>query len=956
MLVLAFLLLVVPVQPDSTTQLERCERKGSVDVESPITWGRDVQDMWTRNPTVPADSIRSHLSTVRAVRQCYRRVDTAGTERPYLDEILRTYYVETALLAGLRRFSEALAAFDAAYEYPEKHPDVPTTPQDRAHWLSTLHQNHGFLHYVLGNLSASIEQYLKAYRVTPATETGRRVQFLIDVGILHQRTQDYSSARYYYERARALVSSESGTAQQNDTPRPRLLAVRADLILEETLNSDFDRGALKQARVLLEEARALAPSNSEQAAQTAVTLSESLGYLGAFDEAYRLNADVREYARRHDDARLGTFALLKLGVLHMQTEQWEKAGAALHSALNRARYLGDLDYQRRILRGLGRLHEMKKEWAAAERYYRMGTDVITEYRESLTASQWSMTAFAQWRDVNRGLVRSLLAQNRDREALAALDRSRARHLQDLRTRAHVANQLPPAQRTRLDSLSRALTDVRNRLGNGSLPSGEEASLRDRETRLMAARQQLLNLDSTASAPSIDAISKDLASQDRVLVSYFLDDPWAVYDRTPRSAAFVLTGDTLQTVPLPGVTQDSVQATVETISPLFTSRGTPDRSNAMHFDLRPLHHLHEALYAPVRQVLPSDRPMTVVPDGPLFRLPFSMLVDSMPGGRFSPSEARYVLHERPTSLELAASLIANTSRNTHDWSEFEPQMAAYGVSEFDTLATLPAALRTAAPEALTGSTLGLPPLPGVEKELKSLQSRFPDARVSLNDAATEANFCRSVRTAGVLHVATHAFVNPSSPLQNAILLRSGRVPPYGPASQEDDRPSGSAPDSTGATGSDGVLFLHELQGQRSRIPMVVLSGCGTARGTLRGGEGMEGLQYAFRAMGARSTVSTLWPVADDASVELMDTFYAYLEEGYAKDEALRQARLHILRTRSDWASPFFWAPPVLYGSPTPLPLDGRLLPVWAWWVLGIGGALLVLGTLIWWNQSRRTRPE
>ncbi|HKL88732.1 MAG TPA: CHAT domain-containing tetratricopeptide repeat protein, partial [Salinibacter sp.] len=769
------------------------------------------------------------------------------------------------------------------------------------------------------------------------------------VGILHQRTQDYRSARHYYRGALQQLRSSSLPSDRAQPLTAFASQAQADLLLEQTLSTNFELDSLRRVQQLARQGRALAEPGTERHARLSSILSESLGYLGMFDEAYRLNNEVLQYARSHDNARLETFSLLKLGVLHVQTERWSRADSVLCEALTQAQALGDLDYQRRILRTLGRLHEMQEDWQAAEKYYREGVSVIEEYRESLTASQWSMTAFAQWREVYRGLVRALLAQDRPREAFVALDQSRARHLQDLRTQARVSNQLPPEKRTRLDSLSRTLTDVRNRLGNNDLSDDEAASLRNRETRLMAARQQLLQLDTTASRPSPDAIMNRLADQDRALVSYFLDDPWPVFDRAPRSAAFVLTNDTLRTVSLPGLTQDSVRRHVEAVSPLFSSRES-NQANAMHFDLRPLHTLHDAVYAPVAEQLPPDQPLTVVPDGPLFHLPFSMLVHAMPGGHYAPSEARYVLHDRPTSLELASSLVVDSARQTIDWAQYDPQLAAYGVSDFDTLRTVPSALRDATPA--TDSTLALSPLPGVQAELEAIESSIANAHVSLNGEATEANVRGSAQVAGVLHVASHAFVNKTSPLRNAIVLRPG---PARRATAEPRRPGERGASSDGrveAAGAetDGVLFLHELQNQKARLPMVVLSGCNTAAGRLRSGEGMESLQYAFRAMGARSTVATLWPAADQPSVELMQSFYQHLRDGQPKDVALRQAQLAFLEKHPQKASPFFWASTTLYGSTVPLPLEAPpLVPGWAWWALGLaGGGLLLL--LVWWRPT------
>jgi CHAT domain-containing protein len=927
-LLLGLLLSISPA--DSTVDRETCIEKLPVREGSNllVSGFDEAAQTWSDQRSVSTDTLRTLLSEIQNAQACFRRLAPSEWQRSHQVVIFPLLW-ESHLHAALRDFPKAFEALERARIYLRQDLSGESAEAVRARWLPQFHTDEGYLHYLLGDLSASIEHYVKAYEATPERNPVQRARSLIDIGILHQRTQDYRTAHAYYDRAERLLASERDTSgEQYTVQRARSLSTNADLLLEQTLNETFDPDRLEQASALARRTRALADPETEPYIHASIALSESLGYLGHFERAYALNEDVRRYARTHGDARRLTFALLKLGVLHVQTERWSRADSVFQEALARAEELGDLDYQRRILRDLGRLHEMQEQWSEAEHFYREGVAVVEEYRQSLTASQWSMTAFAQWRDVYRGLVRTLLAQDRPREALVVLDRSRARHLQDLRTQARVSTQLSSKKRTRLDSLSRALTDVRNRLGKAS--GSEKAELRNREAALMAARQQLIEVDPASNRPALDAVAETLAAQDRVLVSYFLDDPWPVFDRRPRSVAFLFTGDSLRTVSLPGLTQDSVRTHVEAISPLFASRGRPNRANAMHFDLRPLHELHDAVYAPVAKHLPANRSLTVIPDGPLFHVPFSMLVRSMPNSRFSPAEARYVLHERPVAMELASSLVADTTDQTFDWSRFDPQMAAYGVSEFDTLRSPSSALRSALPRSLSDSSVALPSLPGVRDELDALESTVPDAQVALNDRATEAAFCRSVQEAGVLHVASHTFVNPSSPLQNAILLRA---------------------DSTASSSSDGVLFLHELQGQRARIPMVVLSGCDTASGTLRGGEGMEGLQYAFRAMGAQSTVSTLWPVADQSNRLLMEAFYQGLQDGLPKDEALRQAQLQFLREHPDRASPFFWAPPVLYGSPGSLPLEGPLLPVWTWWLLGVLALLVLLGLVAWgWSRS------
>jgi len=919
-LLLSFLLIVPPTDPPNR---DDCSKLLPVTSRSelPVRSFPEARRVWAGRDNVSTDTLQTYISQLQEARRCLHRLPESVLERPSR-VILYTLKWEGYLHAALSRFSRATEAFDEAMNHLD---DGAALPPDELEVLRTaerpyLHQERGYLHYLLGNLSDALDQYLKALQHTPNAKVLPRINLLKSIGVLHQRTQDYRAAHYYLSRAQRLYQNNNLSAPLQ---RAKLLYSKADLLLEQTLNTQFDRTALEQARTLARRSRAIADAGTEQFDHSSMALSESLGYLGKVEEAYRLNAQSLQYARRHEDVRRQAFVLLKRGVLHMQTEKWARAAKPLRRALSLAEDLGDLDLQRRILRAQGRLYELRSDWSTAEEYYRQGVAVIEAYRESLAATQWSSMAFAQWRDVHRGLVRTLLAQNRPREALTALDRSRARHLQDLRTQARVANQLAPAARARLDSVSRVLSDVRTRLGTDTLSTAAETDLRTRETTLIADRQDLLQIDSSvADRPTIETVSARLDEQDRALVSYFLDDPWSVYDRPPRSTAFVLTADTLRTLSLPHLTQDSVRATVTATSSLFAEPRASERPGAMHFDLQPLRQLHDQLYAPVDEHLAPGQPLTVIPDGPLFHVPFSMLVSATPGGRYDHSQARFVLHDRPTTLELATSMTGERPDPAFDPSSSSPDLAVFGVSAFDSLQTVPSALRTTLSAPTPDTPPRLSPLPGVQSETEALRDLIGDVETFLDDDATEPAFAEAGRRAGVIHLASHAFVHPSSPLQNAFLLH---------------------PDST----SDGLLFLHELQTRDRPIPLAVLSGCSTAQGTLRGGEGMAGLQYAFRAMGAQATVANLWPTADQSSVALMRSFYQRLQSGLPKDRALREAKLAYLENHPNQASPFFWGPSVLYGSPRPVPLDssGGLFS-WLWSPFGAGLLLALVAGGLW----------
>jgi hypothetical protein len=112
-----------------------------------------------------------------------------------------------------------------------------------------------------------------------------------------------------------------------------------------------------------------------------------------------------------------------------------------------------------------------------------------------------------------------------------------------------------------------------------------------------------------------------------------------------------------------------------------------------------------------------------------------------------------------------------------------------------------------------------------------------------------------------------------------------------------------------------------------------------------GEGVQSFSRAFLAAGARSTVTTLWRVADAPTADFMRLFYSRLAQGETKAAALRAAKLSFLRAGNQLAQPQYWAAFVLTG-------DGRVpIPrVFSW--LSIAAATILVGGLIFLYRHRR----
>lgn len=105
--------------------------------------------------------------------------------------------------------------------------------------------------------------------------------------------------------------------------------------------------------------------------------------------------------------------------------------------------------------------------------------------------------------------------------------------------------------------------------------------------------------------------------------------------------------------------------------------------------------------------------------------------------------------------------------------------------------------------------------------------------------------------------------------------------------------------------DGVLTADEISRlDFSNTNLVVLSACDTGKGHQNGTDGAMGLQRAFRAAGAKTMVTSLWKVPDEATALLMQHFYTYLFSKHSVRDSLRLAQ-EDLRS-AGYHDPYYWA--------------------------------------------------
>jgi CHAT domain-containing protein len=127
------------------------------------------------------------------------------------------------------------------------------------------------------------------------------------------------------------------------------------------------------------------------------------------------------------------------------------------------------------------------------------------------------------------------------------------------------------------------------------------------------------------------------------------------------------------------------------------------------------------------------------------------------------------------------------------------------------------------------------------------------------------------------------------------------------------------------GHDGVVTALEASGMDLRgTQLVVLSACDSGRGDAVRGQGVLGLRRAFLLAGAESVVATLWPVNDWSTAFFMRHFYAQLQAGAARSDALQYAMQRMIETEGK-AEPHLWSPFVLIGQDGPIQFQPTASP-------------------------------
>lgn len=179
------------------------------------------------------------------------------------------------------------------------------------------------------------------------------------------------------------------------------------------------------------------------------------------------------------------------------------------------------------------------------------------------------------------------------------------------------------------------------------------------------------------------------------------------------------------------------------------------------------------------------------------------------------------------------------------------------------------------------------LPATQMEIAGL-----NGRILMDSNATKTRFLKGINHYDILHLATHAVMNPSNPSQSYIAFYPE--------------------DSTKA--DSYKLYLDELYNLNlDSTRLMLLSACETGVGKLVEGEGVMSLSRGVLYAGCPSVITTLWPANDQSTAYIITNFYKYMDQGKDITTSLRLSKLDFIKNYPQQKNPSYWAHLVLVGK-------------------------------------------
>ncbi len=579
------------------------------------------------------------------------------------------------------------------------------------------------------------------------------------------------------------------------------------------------------------------------------------------------------------------------GDVHLRLGDYAQAGRFYQNALGVGLRTGSEEVAWRSHAGLALARKKSGDPAAALEHYKKAVHVLESLRGKLSSWIQSPGFFSDKMEVYLSLIRLLSEmydKNRDsgfiEEAFAVAEKSKARALLDSleAVSLDLPSSLSPGIRVEERRLYGMISRLQIQLQSRELSAETRVRLLEELEKAEAAYRDILirirKEDPAFAAQFLPQtcgyreIRDKILEVDTAVVEFILGADY--------SFAFLATKNTLSLALLPP--EDQVRGLVINYLRFLSLRGTGGFRAGKGGQK-----LYDLLLGAFRSELQNGiRKLIIVPDGPLFYLPFESLVDSgaaedsvsgRGGKRF-----RFLVESYEVSYAPSASALVRLRQRK--------------AGNPDNTGFLAVAAPRVPPMAnfSSGRPYDFPVLRHARREIAAIRRYFPSDQITvLEGRQAKETALRRLNWGDyrIIHFAVHGVFEDENWERSGLLLG------------KDEK-----------AGEDGFFQLRDIFGLKLASDLVVLSACRSGRGSIETGEGLVGLAGAFLSAGSRSVLVSHWSIIDQSTAVFMEHFYASLAAGRSITGALKEAKVKMIG--SEYGHPFYWAAFVLFGDAPP----------------------------------------
>lgn len=741
-----------------------------------------------------------------------------------------------------------LGDFDQAIRTDEKSLQISREVENP--WgIASSYTGLGNTFNAMGNYRQAVDYYRQADSIFYSLgDTLGRATPLNNVGTVYYFQGDYEKALDQFNRVLGILRA----AGQED----EFLAI----VISNIGEVYYEQGRYEDAETWLEQSLELARDLGARrmSASTLTILAKSLMAQDQLDEAAATGREALELAEEIGEQEQRVEINGVMGELAMRRGDVAAAERYLGKSVEVADHINSFKYLWRPLYFLGILNrdrgDREKAVAALER----SVETIESLRARVAGGEAAQKLFASDKAkvrVYEALIALLVEAGDIERALGYLERSSS---EDLRSRFKSLDPsfADPEKRKILEQDREMKARIDNLASQLSAERGEEGG------GSTGKIERLKEIISIAENDYIKFVNETVREQPE-LRNYFSAgvNPIELRQRKqkiPSDVAVVsyLLGE--RQIFTFVATADTVVARVLSVErldveskvrKLYRSVVTPDRVDDF---VVASSDLYDLLIAPIEDRIGAYDKLAIIPSGDLHYVPFATLRPNEP-------DASYLAEQHTVFYVSDLGVFLDDQGSASDL-----RLVAFGNAD--------------------GT------LPNAEQEVRDIAAIYPESKIYVREQATEKKAKNFPHGYNALHFATHGNLDYRH-FENSWLTLSA----------------------DSSSSEDGRLTLEEIWAITNLVDckLVTLSACNTAVSD----EVVEGWPInpanAFLQVGVPRVIATLWQVDDEATAQLMKTFYELLpEHGAAESLRLAQARL---RSSPDYAEPYYWGPFVLLGD-------------------------------------------